>query len=97
MATVKEGDNVIFVGSKPVMSYVMAVMTQFNSNIGSIKLKARGRSISRAVDVAEVVRNRFMNTSTVKSISIGTDKVTGERGESNVSTIEIEMLKNGVV
>jgi hypothetical protein len=51
--------NIVFVGRKPTMSYVMAVVTQFSAGASQVDLKARGKSISRAVDVAEVVRNRF--------------------------------------
>ena len=91
---VEANDNVVFVGNKPVMNYVMAVITQFNNSMDEVKIKARGRSISRAVDVAEIVKNRFASNSGVKSIIIGTEKMAGERGESNVSTIEIEMLRN---
>ena len=86
-------DNTIFVGNKPVMNYVLAVVTQFNNNAKSVKVKARGRAISRAVDVAEIVRHRFLNETTIKNIAIDTEKMNGERGESNVSTIEIELQK----
>jgi len=51
-------DNVIYVGNKPVMSYVLAVVTQFNDGSDEVVVKARGRAISRAVDTAEVVRNK---------------------------------------
>ena len=86
-------DNVIYVGRKPPMSYVLAVVTQFNGN-GSedVILKARGRSISTAVDTAEIVRNRFVKNAKVKDITIGTESVTNEEGrESNVSSIEISL------
>ena len=52
-----EENAVIFIGDKPVMNYVLAVMTQFNKPIGSVILKARGRAISRAVDTAEITKN----------------------------------------
>jgi DNA-binding protein len=86
-------DNVVFVGKKPTMSYVLAVITQFSEGAKEVYLKARGKSISRAVDVAEVVRNRFVND--VKhTIEIGTEKIQGEReGELNVSTINITLSK----
>jgi len=87
----KTDENVIYVGRKPPMSYVLAVVTQFNSN-GSkqVTLKARGRSISTAVDTTEIVRNRFMKNTLVKDIIIGTESVINEEGrESNVSSIEI--------
>ncbi len=87
----KTDENVIFVGHKPPMSYVLAVVTQFNSN-GSdeVILKARGRAISTAVDAAEIVRHRFLVTVRVNEITIGTEAITNEEGRnSNVSTIEI--------
>ena len=86
-------DNVIYIGRKPPMSYVLAVVTQFNDN-GSkeVILKARGRSISTAVDTAEIVRNRFITNATVKDITIGTESVTNEEGrDSNVSSIAISL------
>ena len=86
-------DNVIYIGKKPPMSYVLAVVTQFNGN-GSkeVILKARGRSISTAVDTAEIVRNRFMKNAKLKDIKIGTESVTNEEGrETNVSSIEISL------
>jgi len=95
--TVKEkrDENTIFVGSKPPMSYVLAVVTQFNTN-GSdeVVIKARGRSISRAVDTAEIVRNRFVTDANVKEIKISTEAMTNEEGRtSNVSSIEICLSK----
>ncbi|MCZ7358289.1 MAG: DNA-binding protein Alba [Candidatus Methanoperedens sp.] len=86
-------DNVVFVGNKPVMNYVLAVATEFNNGAKIVTIKARGRAISRAVDAAEVARNRFVTDAKVNDIRIGTEKIASERGESNVSTIEIEMSK----
>lgn len=91
-------ENVIYVGQKPLMSYVLAVITQFNGN-GSdgVILKARGRAISTAVDTAEVVRNRFMKDAEIKDINIGTDSVTNEEGRaSNVSSIEICLVNKKI-
>ncbi len=87
----KTDENTIFVGSTPPMSYVLAVVTQFNtSGSDEVMLKARGRAISRAVDAAEIVRNRFVTDATVKEIIIGTESLTNEEGRtSNVSSIEI--------
>ena len=82
-------ENVVFIGIKPVMNYVLAVITQFNMGTGDVTLKARGRAISTAVDAAEVTRNRFLQGLVVKNIQIGTEEVQGERGATNVSTIEI--------
>jgi len=47
-------ENVVYIGNKPVMNYVLAVVTQMNSGVPEVMLKARGRAISRAVDVAEI-------------------------------------------
>lgn len=86
--------NTIYIGKKPTMNYVLAVVTQFNSGSGEVVVKARGRSISRAVDVAEIVRSRFVPGSRVKDVQIATEKITGEDGRTtNVSSIEIFMTK----
>ena len=87
-------ENVIYVGHKPPMSYVLAVVTQFNSGSDEVILKARGRSISTAVDAAEITRNRFVTNAELKEIKIGTESVTNEEGRtSNVSSIEICLTK----
>jgi len=87
--------NVIYVGQKPPMSYVLAVVTQFNtSGSDEVIIKARGRSISTAVDAAEITRNRFVTDAIIKEIKIGTETVTNEEGRtSNVSSIEICLVK----
>ena len=86
-------NNVVFVGNKPVMNYVLAVVKEFNNGATDVTIKARGRAISRAVDAAEVARNRFVTDAKIQGIKIGTEKMTSEKGESNVSTIEIVMSK----
>lgn len=87
-------DNTVFVGKKPIMNYVLAVVTQFNSGSDEVVIKARGRAISRAVDVAEIVRNRFISEAKLKGIEIGTEAITSEEGQStNVSSIEITIGK----
>ncbi len=85
-------ENVIYVGKKPPMSYVLAVVTQFNtSGTDEVVIKARGRSISTAVDTVEIVRNRFVTDAKVKDIKISTESITNEEEgrTSNVSSIEI--------
>jgi DNA-binding protein len=84
-------ENVIYVGHKPPMSYVLAVITQFQgSGSDEVIIKARGRAISTAVDAAEIVRNRFITDAKIKEITIGTEVVTNEEGRtSNVSSMEI--------
>jgi DNA-binding protein len=87
-------ENIVYIGNKPVMNYVLAVVTQMNSGVTEVVLKARGRAISRAVDVAEIVRNRFISDVEVKSIDISTEEIVGNEGtSSNVSAIEIKLSK----
>jgi len=94
MADENSDNNVIFVGKKPAMSYVLACVTQFNDGRSEIVLKAIGRAISHAVDVAEIVRNKFVTNAEVKSVLIGTEEVETEQGEKlNVSSIEIVLGK----
>ncbi len=72
------------------MNYVLAVVTQFNSGSKEVVIKARGKSIGRAVDVAEIIRNRFIPDAKLKDIQISTEQVTSEEGRTaNVSSIEI--------
>jgi len=88
----EEGENVVYVGNKPVLNYVMAVITQFNNGSEEVVLKARGRAISRAVDVAEVVRNKFLPNVKVAGIKTGVETVESPDGRMrNVSTIEIRL------
>jgi DNA-binding protein len=87
-------DNTIFIGKKPSMSYVLAVVTQIGDGQDEIHLKARGKAISKAVDVAEIVRHRFARDMKVSNISIGTDEITNENKEKvNVSTIALTLKK----
>jgi DNA-binding protein len=90
----KIDDNVIFVGRKPSMAYVLGVITQFNEGKKEVHIKARGKAISRAVDVAEIVRRRFVNDATIKSIDIGTEeRELQDKTKINVSSIEIVIGK----
>ncbi|MFW9944457.1 MAG: DNA-binding protein Alba [Promethearchaeota archaeon] len=86
------GDSVILVGNKNVMSYVLACVTLFNKGSSEVVIKARGRLISRAVDVAEITRHRFISDLKVKKIEIGTTTVQTDKGSDlNVSTIDITL------
>ena len=87
----KDDDSKVFIGRKRTMSYVMAAMFVLNEK--PVRLLARGRSISRAVDVAEILINKFINGSSYGEILIGTETLTNQDGtSSNVSSIEIEIL-----
>ncbi|MBR9680888.1 MAG: DNA-binding protein Alba [Candidatus Altiarchaeota archaeon] len=87
-------DGVVFIGNKPPMNYVLAVVTQFHSGSTVVHIKARGKAISRAVDVAEIVRNRFIEDVKPVKINISTEVLKGENNEDiNVSAIDIELSK----
>jgi len=87
----KEDDSKVFIGRKKSMSYVMASMVVLNEK--PVRLLARGRSISRAVDVAEILINKFVKGSSYGEILIDTETITNKDGtDSNVSSIEIEIL-----
>jgi len=87
-------EDTVLIGSKPTMNYVLAAVTLFNAESDMIYIKARGRAINRAVDVAEIIRNRFIHGATVEKIDIGTEKInTDTGGRINVSTIEIMVKK----
>ena len=87
-----KADNVILVGRKPVMAYVLATVTQFGNGNNEVHIKARGKSINTAVDVAEIVRKRFLQDVQIKDIQIGTEqREIPDRGKLNVSTISITL------
>ena len=87
--------NVIFVGKKLPMNYAMAIVTGFSgSNTKEITLKARGQSITTAVDAVEIARHRFMKDLNIGKITIGTEEMPAREGESrsrNVSMMEITL------
>lgn len=88
-------ENIVYIGRKPVMAYVMAIITAMNNQDNDeVVIKARGRSISAAVDAAEVTRNRYLND--LKStVAIGTEEMeTEDGGTRNVSTIAITLSKS---
>ncbi len=86
--------NIIYVGKKPTMSYVLAVVTQFNQGESEVHIKARGQAISKAVDISQIVKNRFLNTAKIGKIDLMTEELTSEDGRlSKVSSMDIQMLK----
>ena len=85
----KKDENSVFVGRRPTMNYVMATMMILNKS-EDCTVKARGRAISHAVDVCEILKNRFLKGVEYKDIIISTEVLSGETGQtSNVSSIEI--------
>ncbi len=88
--------NAVLIGKKPIMNYVLACITFFHGGAKEVSIKARGRSISRAIDVAEVVRHRFLPDVKIKNIGIGTDQLLLQEEDDspiNVSTIEITLMR----
>ena len=89
-------DGIIYVGKKGVMSYVWAVVMQFNNGSPEVKVKARGRSISKAVDVSQIIKNRFIQNAVIKGINLSTEELQSEDGSmSKVSSMEITMALSG--
>lgn len=93
----KEDENVVFIGSKPFMNYVTGVVMQFTTKgSNEVIIKARGKFISRAVDVEQVAKNKFLKEHNVKTKEIRTASEEFENKEGrkvNVSTIEIVLVK----
>ena len=87
-------DNTVYIGQKNVSVYALAVVTHFNQGKSIVKVKARGRSISRAVDVTQVVLHRFIPTLKIGEIKLSTEELPSEDGRMNkVSSIEIMLSK----
>jgi len=87
--------NTVYIGRKPTMTYVLAVITNFSSSdTKEVTIKARGRAITTAVDVAEIVNRRFMKDLKVGGIATGTEEIELEEGgKRSVSTIEIKLAR----
>jgi DNA-binding protein len=87
--------NIVYIGRKPIMNYVLAVITNFNSNTKEVSIKARGQAISTAVDVAEISRRRFLRDVKVDRINIGSEAIhiKEENRDKTVSTIDIRLTR----
>ena len=87
-------EKVVLIGKKPIMNYVVACITFFNQGEKQVVVKARGRAISRAVDTVELLRRAFVKDLEIKNIDINTEEMVRAEGQkSNVSTIEITVIK----
>jgi len=92
----EDKDNNIFVGGKPFMNYVTGVVMQFTTkNADEVIVKARGKFISRAVDIAEVATKRFLNgQAEVKDVKIDSEEFENKEGKQvRVSTIEVVLSR----
>ena len=90
-----EQRDTIFIGKKPIMAYVTSTLIQL-ANLPSVRIKARGMSIGRAVDVAQIISRKTEHAGyAVGQISIGSEALESQDCKTrNVSTIEIEVKKN---
>lgn len=82
--------NLVRIGKKPIMNYVTACVTLFNSGNGEVMVRARGQAIEKAIDTVQMLRRGFLKDVTIKKINVGSEDVTrfdGSRG--NISIIEI--------
>ncbi len=86
--------NLVRIGKKPVMNYVTACVTLFNSGNGEVMVRARGQTIEKAIDTVQMLRHGFLKDVIIRSINLGSEDVTrfdGTRG--NISTIEITLSR----
>ncbi len=91
-----DNDNTIFVGGKPFMNYVTGVVMQFTTkNMEEVIVKARGKFISRAVDIVEVASKRFLEGQiAIKDIKIDSEEFKNDEGRQvRVSTIEVVLAR----
>ena len=95
MSRLSRESNVMYVGRKPPMNYVLGIITSFSgSNAKEVTLKARGQAITTAIDAVEITRHRFMKDLSIGKITIGTEEMQREEGGTrNVSTIEIALTR----
>lgn len=84
-------ESIILIGSKPSMNYVLTIALQFNKGVKRIRVKARGEDISKAVNVVEILRTRYLrNRVVIKEVRIGSESI-GEGEEKTISIIEITL------
>ena len=86
--------NLVRIGKKPIMNYVTACVTLFNSGNGEVMVRARGLAIEKAIDTVQMLKRGFLKDVTIKSINLGSEDITrfdGSRG--NISTIEITLSR----
>ena len=87
--------NLVIMGIKPTMNYVVACLTLFNSGAEEVLIRARGKHINKAVDMVELLRRIFLRDAVIRKIRTGTDKLVRDDGkEANVSIIEIVVAAN---
>ena len=94
MATSDEvdgNDNIIFVGNKAPMSYVVAVLTEFEKQ-SKVIIKSRGKAISKSVEVAEIVKRKYLKEVEVIEINIDTETIIDENTNKPLDIPSIEII-----
>jgi DNA-binding protein len=98
VTTGTKNENVIFVGNKPLINYISGVVMQFTThNAKEVIIKSRGKFISKAVDISEIAKNKFLKELNLKTkdVKIGTEEFESKEGKNlNISTIEITLEKS---
>ncbi|MCK4895817.1 MAG: DNA/RNA-binding protein AlbA [Candidatus Heimdallarchaeota archaeon] len=87
-------ENAVYIGRKRTMDYCLVVVTIFNKGENKCTIRARGRSISKAVDVAEITNRKFLSEMIeVSDVKIGSEELEGDTGPKTVSTIDITLVR----
>ena len=98
MSNKSSESNIIYVGRKLPMDYVLAIVTAFSeSAVNEVTVKARGQAITTSVDAVEIARRKFVKETVVDNVTIGTEEMPPREGESNsrnISTIEINLKRS---
>lgn len=82
--------NLVIMGVKPLMNYVVACLSLFNGGAETVLIRARGKHISKAVDLVELIRRVFLRDAEIRGIKLGTDDLVRDDGkDAKVSIIEI--------
>jgi DNA-binding protein Alba len=93
-----DDQTIIYIGRKPPMNYVLAIVTAFSeAKVKEATVKARGQAITTAVDAVEIARRKFVKEMKVDKIAIGTEEMPPREGETNsrnISTIEIVLKRS---
>lgn len=87
--------DTVFIGKKPLMAYVTSTLLQL-AETPSVTIKARGMSISRAVDVAQIISRKRDNAGyEIDGVTLGSETLESTDGKKrNVSTITIAVRRN---
>lgn len=90
-----EGSSIVYIGKKPITRYILACITLFHEGLDKITIKARGRSIERAIDVVESLRKYYMSNIKIHDVRLGSEIIRSVDGEPRrVSTITIYLIRN---